>query len=139
MEEKRMQIMYELVSRLSNQGDTEAQCILGFMEFCGDNPDGFYEPQKAVELFRKSAEQGWACAQYNLGWCYLMSCYLLEQFPSVCVGSLDSIYRPKGFLYILLHLHIDEHDMYQYYNLLSFHKLQQQLVLKQFLLEQLTF
>ena len=72
MEEKRMQLMYELDSRLSNQGDAEAQCILGFMEFCGDNPDGFYEPQKAVELFRKSAEQGWACAQYNLGWCYLM-------------------------------------------------------------------
>lgn len=72
MEEKRMQLMYELVSRLSNQGDAEAQCILGFMEFCGDNPDGFYEQQKAVELFRKSAELGWACAQYNLGWCYLM-------------------------------------------------------------------
>ena len=73
MEEKeRISIMYEMVSRLAAEGNAEAQCVLGYMEFCGENPDETYEEQKAVELFRKSAEQGWACAQYNLGWCYYM-------------------------------------------------------------------
>ena len=62
-------IMYEMVTRAANQGNAEAQCILGYLEYTGQNPDEVEEPAKAVELFRKSAEQGWACGQYNYGWC----------------------------------------------------------------------
>ena len=62
-------IIYEMVSRFANQGNAEAQCILGYLEYTGQNPDGYFEEKKGVELFRKSAEQGWACGQYNYAWC----------------------------------------------------------------------
>lgn len=62
-------IVYEMVSRFAAEGNAEAQCILGYLEYTGQNPDEMPDEAKGVELFRKSAEQGWACGQYNYGWC----------------------------------------------------------------------
>ena len=52
----------------AEQGDAEAQYILGFMYNIGGGvPE---DDTEAVKWFRKSAEQGNAKAQYNLGMMY---------------------------------------------------------------------
>lgn len=56
----------------ANAGDPEALCKLGdyyYNKYC--NKDALHEGKiKAAELYRKSADKGYAEAQYNLGKCY---------------------------------------------------------------------
>ena len=40
-------IMYEMVTHAANQGNAEAQCILGYLEYTGQNPDGIEEEEKS--------------------------------------------------------------------------------------------
>ena len=52
----------------AEQGDIQAQCILGEHYYTGQGVE--QSDKKAVEWFQKAAEQGYAQAQYNLGFSY---------------------------------------------------------------------
>lgn len=54
-----------MLLKLAEQGDVNAQFILGFMYDEGEG--GPKDAAKAVEWYTKAAEQGYAKAQYNLG------------------------------------------------------------------------
>jgi len=52
----------------ANKGDAEAQTLLGILYSDGSDGLGVDENlEKALELFQKAAEQGYAPAQYNIG------------------------------------------------------------------------
>jgi TPR repeat protein len=53
---------------LAEQGDANAQWVLGFMYLTGEGMPQDYK--QAVNWFTKAAEQGFAMAQFNLGYMY---------------------------------------------------------------------
>ena len=53
------------VKRLAEQGDTDAQHVLGLMYYTGESVDKDY--QSAVKWWTLAAQQGHATAQDNLG------------------------------------------------------------------------
>ena len=59
---------FDSIKAKAEQGDTPAQCILGFCysDGTGVEKDGV----EAVKLYRKAADQGLVDAQSNLGRCY---------------------------------------------------------------------
>lgn len=56
---------FKLLKPLADQGDAEAQCIIGNMYDLGLGLER--DIIKAVEWYRKSAEQGYGLASNNLG------------------------------------------------------------------------
>jgi len=54
--------------RKAEQGDAEAQSVLGLMYSLGLGVP--QDSQEAVKWYRRAAEQGYAGAQSNLGWMY---------------------------------------------------------------------
>ncbi len=60
--------LYPQLLQLANDGDAEAQNIMGNYYSNGYFVDK--DKKQAFEWYTKSAEQGYASAQYNLGCCY---------------------------------------------------------------------
>lgn len=59
---------FEYYLKATNQGDVNAQYILGLCYFYGNGVEK--DLSEAVKWYRKAAVQGFADAQYNLGICY---------------------------------------------------------------------
>lgn len=59
---------YLKVQKAANQGDTDAQSILGYMYLAGEGVPRDYA--QAASWYRKAADQGQAGAQNNLGLIY---------------------------------------------------------------------
>ena len=59
----------ERTRRLANAGDAVAQYYLGLMYYNGEGVPQYYK--EAVKWYRMSAAQGYAKAQYNLGFSYI--------------------------------------------------------------------
>ncbi len=56
------------LKRLSNQGNAQAQCDLGYRLVRGDGVPK--DLKEAAKWFRKAADQGHSVAQNMMGWCY---------------------------------------------------------------------
>ncbi|MGY3572776.1 tetratricopeptide repeat protein [Vibrio paucivorans] len=66
--EKNYALSLSLVTPLVNEGDADAQTLLGDMYFFGNGVELNYD--KAFRLYAKAANQGEVTAEFNLGWCY---------------------------------------------------------------------
>ncbi len=64
-----LKAFYELQS-FATDGDAEAQCEIGDCYYYGHIEDVGRDLAEAVKWYTKSAEQGYAAAQYSLGECY---------------------------------------------------------------------
>ena len=69
---------YKLWLPLAEQGDADAQVLLGFMYEKGQGVPQDYK--EAVKWYRLSAEQGHAKAQYNLGLMYEQEQGVLQDY-----------------------------------------------------------
>lgn len=66
------------LTALSEKGDAEAQCKLGYRYKKGKGVEQDYK--KAAKWFAKSAKQGYMDAQFNLGACYYKGCGVKQNY-----------------------------------------------------------